>query len=307
MRPGADLYREPGKRAPASAERAISGRSPGAGADGERYRDADDEARVGGPWSADNRSIGTPGDADGEGAGLRRDELRHDALAALLGIEAAARSLSRHRHLLSATQIDELSNGLVAEVDRLRSLLDGRATAPPGRSADRPPASAVHLDLRDAVVPVVVCARAGGQVVLDDVPPGIHVSCDREVVARVLLTLLSNARRHAPGSPVAVGATARRGHVALRVDDRGPGVPAALRARLFVRGGRSDVTGGWGLGLYTARRLLSEQGGAIWHAPRAGGGSTFVMCLRRPAPTVPGAARPAADARLLDGLVRATP
>ena len=56
-------------------------------------------------------------------------ELRHEARAALLGVEAAASGLTQHR-LLTAEQIDELSQGLVAEVRRLLALLDGRIREP---------------------------------------------------------------------------------------------------------------------------------------------------------------------------------
>ncbi|HEX6417734.1 MAG TPA: HAMP domain-containing sensor histidine kinase [Acidimicrobiales bacterium] len=219
-------------------------------------------------------------------------EIRHDALAALLGIEAAAQSLSRHRHLLSAGQVDELAGGLVAEVDRLRALLAGRSRAP-GASAPQP-ATVAAVDLRDAVMPVVVCARSLGQSVKLDVPAGTLVSCDREVVARALLSLLSNARRHAPGSPVEVRASVRADVVELRVEDRGPGVPAALRARLFEWGARSPVGGGSGVGLHTARKLLSEQGGTIRHVPRPGGGATFLVSLLRAAADAPGPVAPVA-------------
>jgi hypothetical protein len=59
-----------------------------------------------------------------------RAELRHDARAALLGIEAAAQGLSRHRDLLTPKQWEELANGLVAEVHRLGSLIpSGRINA----------------------------------------------------------------------------------------------------------------------------------------------------------------------------------
>ncbi|MFP3901951.1 MAG: sensor histidine kinase [Acidimicrobiia bacterium] len=256
MRAGADIDRERGRRAITPRRRAGgTAGEPACEVAGEGDRDA---------WA----------------------EIRHDALAALLGIEAAAQSLTRHRHLLSAGQVDDLADGLVAEVRRLRALLAGRSRAP--GATDRQPATVPAVDLRDAVMPVVVCARSLGQRVRLDVPARTFVACDREVVARVLLSLLSNTRRHAPGSPVEVRASVRGEIVELRVDDRGPGVPAALRARLFERGARSVAGGGAGLGLHTARKLLSEQGGTIRHLPRVGGGATFAVSLPRAAPDAPG-------------------
>jgi signal transduction histidine kinase len=214
-------------------------------------------------------------------------ELRHDARAALLGIEAAAQGLSRHRDLLTPEQWDELSNGLVAEVHRLASLIDGRVD------------TTGCFDLRDALMPVIACARADGLRVEVDVRTGLDVAGSREGTSRALLSLLDNARVHAPGSRVSVRAVVGAHEVAVHVDDRGPGVPATLRGSLFERGALGATSGGSGLGLHVARRLIEESGGSLAHEPRAGGGSSFVMRLplavRRERTTVSGAAAMAAS------------
>lgn len=277
-------------------------------------------------------------------------ELRHDALAALLGIEAAAQALSRHRHLMHPEQVEELAEGLVAEVRRLRSLLapvpradvgacsvgrgDGRPGPddgvppihPTGREPADPasvvasPAESAPVDLRDAVLPMLACARANGLTVQADIAPGIPVAGARDTVVRVLLTLLANARRHAAGSPVEVRASVCGNQVIVRVEDRGPGVPDELQPVLFERGVRSEATGGSGLGLAAARRLVSELGGTVWYEPRLGGGASFriqlplaaaareddpssgagASCTRGPRRVVVSGARVPAPARTLD-------
>lgn len=196
-----------------------------------------------------------------------RAELRHDARAALLGIEAAAQGLSRHRDLLTPEQWDELSSGLVAEVHRLGSLIDGRVDPP------------CCFDLRDALMPVISCARADGLRVEVDVPTGVGVAGSPHGTSRALLSLLDNARVHAAGSHVSVRAVVGADEVTVHVDDRGPGVPAFLRRSLFDRGARVATSEGSGLGLYVARRLMEESGGSMAHEPRAGGGSSFAMRL----------------------------
>jgi signal transduction histidine kinase len=192
-------------------------------------------------------------------------ELRHEALAALLGVEAAASGLTHHR-LLSSEQIDELSRGLVAEVRRLLALLDGRV---------REPAS---FDLHDAIAPVLTCARAEGLDVRSTVPRGIEVPGNADSTAQVLLALLTNAQRHAPGSPVEVRVSTVDG-VAVYVEDRGPGVPESLQERVFERHMQAVGSDGSGLGLFIARQLMQDQGGTIAVEPRAGGGSSFVLRL----------------------------
>ena len=196
-----------------------------------------------------------------------RAALRHDARAALLGIEAAAQGLCRHRDLLTPEQWEELSNGLVAEVHRLGGLIDGRVD------------TTCCFDLRDALMPVIACARADWLRVEVDVPTGLDVAGSPEGTSRALLSLLDNARVHAPGSRVSVRAVVGVYEVAVHVDDHGPGVPTTLHGSLFERGARGVTSEGSGLGLHVARRLMEESGGSIAHEPRAAGGSSFVMRL----------------------------
>lgn len=221
-------------------------------------------------------------DVDDPGA-----ELRHDAMAALLGIEAAARALGDQRDQLSDSQCDELATALVAEVHRLGALI-GRRTSGDGR-----------VDLRAAVLPVVACARADGLAVGLDLEAGVDVVGCGEDLGRAVLSLLDNARRHAPGSPVHVWAEVGTAEVVLHVDDRGPGVPASLRPHLFERGACGGPGAGSGLGLHVARRLVSACEGSLSYESRRGGGGSFVVRLRRPAPPVPrvGVTRPAAAGR----------
>jgi signal transduction histidine kinase len=199
----------------------------------------------------------------------RDAELRHEVRAALMGIEAAACALGRNRDLLSTSQCEELSTGLVAEVRRLRVLLEGH----------RPPQ--VCFDLHDAIAPVLACARADGIDIRSSVPRGLVVEGEADSAAQVVRALLTNAKRHAPGSLVEVRASALDDGVALYVEDRGPGVPRPLRERIFERRMHALGSDGTGLGLFIARRLMHEQAGAIAVEPRLGGGSSFVLHFRR--------------------------
>lgn len=89
-------------------------------------------------------------------------------------------------------------------------------------------------------------------------------SMDLSLMRLALRNLLANALRHAPpGSPVTLRVSDSDEPLALLLDviDRGPGVPVALRDRLFERGVRSRASRGQGLGLYIARRALQLHGG----------------------------------------------
>ena len=198
-----------------------------------------------------------------------REERDHDLRAALFGIEASAEGLSRHRERLTPLQIDELAAGLAAEVCRLRSLVDGHCT------------EAGTFDLIDAIEPVVACGRASGLDVRLSVPQGIEVFGRRDTTAQVVLGLLHNARKHAPGSPVDVRASVSGDAATLYVEDRGTGIPGPSPERVFERGVRGSDSDGSGLGLFIARRLMTEQGGSISVRSRPGGGASFVLRFRR--------------------------
>ncbi len=89
---------------------------------------------------------------------------------------------------------------------------------------------------------------------------------------QILDNLLRNAIEAAPaGSVIEVQVDAE----AVRVLDRGPGLPAALRPRLYepFATGRADGTG---LGLAVCQRIARAQGGTIQHEDRPGGGTVAV-------------------------------
>ncbi len=105
---------------------------------------------------------------------------------------------------------------------------------------------------------------------------------------RILNNLIENALRYAPaGSSVDVSVHRDEDVLVFSVADRGPGIPAANRERIFQPFYRasdtaSDAppdTGRAGLGLSIARRLAEIQGGTLAFEPRPGGGSVFVLRL----------------------------
>jgi signal transduction histidine kinase len=107
----------------------------------------------------------------------------------------------------------------------------------------------------------------------------------REPAAQVLLNLLLNAVRQAPmGSAVKMEAR-RAGADLLEIEvvDRGPGVDAADRERIFEP--FYSGTGDSGLGLAVARRLCEEQGWKLVVDETPAGGATFrVMIPTTPSP-----------------------
>jgi signal transduction histidine kinase len=189
--------------------------------------------------------------------------------AALFAIEVAAAGLSRHRDHMTPRQVDELVDGLVAETRRVRALLHG------GEAGSR------TFDLGDTLAPVLACGRAAGLDVRSAVPSGVFVEGRPDSTAQVVVTLLDNARQHAPASPVELRLELRDDTVRLSVADRGPGIDPTVFDRVFERGVRRGDSAGSGLGLYVARRLMEEQRGTIDVRTGPGAGAEFVLGFRR--------------------------
>jgi len=115
---------------------------------------------------------------------------------------------------------------------------------------------------------------------------------------RLVLNLVENALIHTPsGTPVVVSVRRSAETVRLEVADRGPGVPAELRERIFERFARRPgdeaARAGSGLGLAIVRAVAEAHGGGVDARPAEGGGALFVVtlpatgALRSPSPGVP--------------------
>lgn len=117
--------------------------------------------------------------------------------------------------------------------------------------------------------------------------PATHMlTTDRDAVEQIVLNLLDNACKYAAqgGEVSLVLAPLVGGGVELRVADRGPGVPARQRERVFEKFHRVDERlsaekSGAGLGLSIARQLARGLRGDLRYAARAGGGAEFVLTL----------------------------
>jgi two-component system sensor histidine kinase KdpD len=101
---------------------------------------------------------------------------------------------------------------------------------------------------------------------------------------RAVVNLIENAVKYsAPDTPIEIGVHRQGEHLVISVADRGVGVKAEDRERIFEPFYRSPSTPpaahGAGLGLAIARGLAIAQGGDVTYEPRPGGGSGFSLLL----------------------------
>jgi two-component system sensor histidine kinase KdpD len=106
--------------------------------------------------------------------------------------------------------------------------------------------------------------------------------CDAVLLAQLLDNLLDNALRHTPpDSPVELRVCRQFEQVVLAVRDRGPGVPAAQRQRIFdvFQRGEGHSGEGAGVGLAVCRAIAQAHGGELRLRSRTRGGASFECWL----------------------------
>jgi signal transduction histidine kinase len=110
---------------------------------------------------------------------------------------------------------------------------------------------------------------------------------DPRLLRRLIRNLLENAGRYAGGSPIEASVEPHGAGAVLRVADRGPGVPAEERDRIFEpfyrpAGFRKSSDKGVGLGLSLVRQIARHHQGEARCLPREGGGTCFEVIFPRP-------------------------
>jgi signal transduction histidine kinase len=204
----------------------------------------------------------------------REQERMHELRATVAGIRSASGTLSRYEDQIDAHRKQNIEQMMTDELARLERLLTSET--------DLATLGPVMLD--DVIRPLVVRHREEGMTVHWR-PTGACALIRADEVAEIVNVLLTNAHRHAPGSPVTVTVDDLDHHVRVTIDDSGPGVSTEVAERLFDRGSRSSLSPGQGLGLHIAQRLAANQAGtlALVDTPTEPG-ARFALTLRAAGP-----------------------
>jgi signal transduction histidine kinase len=120
------------------------------------------------------------------------------------------------------------------------------------------------------------------------------IEADPVLFRRVIDNLLENAHKYSPDTskPIVLGVNRRDGGVAFDVSDGGLGIPEEDLPRIFTaffRGerSRSRGTGGVGLGLTLAKRIVEAHGGTIDVKSTVGEGTSVTVVVPVRAQTPP--------------------
>ena len=224
--------------------------------------------------------------------------LAHEVKNPLSGIRGAAQLLERDL----PPEGRELARLIRDEADRIRALVDRmEGFADPGFAVALAPVN-IH-EVLDHVRRVAEAGFAANHRILVDFDPSLPPAAGhRDLLVQLFLNLVKNAveatapgrgsitlaTRYRQGAKLAGSGGAKAAHLplAVTVQDNGPGIPEALRPRIFDPF-VSGKPGGRGLGLALAAKITADHGGAIECASEPGR-TSFTVLLALAAPDAPG-------------------
>jgi two-component system sensor histidine kinase KdpD len=205
----------------------------------------------------------------------------HDLRSPLTAVVTAGEALNSTR--LSEEDRHELAAVVTEESGRLSRLIDNlldlsRLEA----EAAQPRLETVSVEeVIDAAIDDLGLPQGAFTFALAaDLPP---VRADAGQLERALSNVLENSSRYSGGHPVSVRARRVGNRLVIRIVDRGPGIPAAQRERVFqpfYRAG-TEQSGhrGSGLGLAIARGFIEANEGSVVAESLPGQGTSFVIEL----------------------------
>jgi signal transduction histidine kinase len=171
--------------------------------------------------------------------------------------------------------------GLRRDVDRMNRLVDQLLKM--ARLDGLPLDVTQPVDLHDVAVEAIsllapLAIQRGRELVLVRQQERSLVQGNRQALVVALVNLVENALEHAP-SGTAVEVEISTG-AAIKVLDRGPGVPEGERETIFQRfhRGRGKSSPGAGLGLAIVAEIAAAHRGSVTAVGRPDGGAMF--CLR---------------------------
>ena len=205
----------------------------------------------------------------------------HELRTPITILRGGIRTIAKRGTLITedalATTVDAMTRN-VARLERLIEDLLFVSAVSDGQHA---------MDVQDADLGALVDELADDRIVVARPKGAIAVRIDAPHVRRVLGHLVDNACKHSGfEEDVTIEVEVRDDEVEVGIVDRGPGIYSGDLPLLFTRfqqldGSSTRSTGGTGLGLYIARRIVEAHGGRIWATSRLGQGSRFAFTLPR--------------------------
>jgi signal transduction histidine kinase len=213
----------------------------------------------------------------------------HELRTPLTVIRGAAHNL-QHGLVSEPGRIAQYSSVIQSHAEDLGEMVEqilalAAARRPQGATREPVAIREVLASSLAACEPEIRAASCEVEMQVPDNLPQVHG--DAASLGRVFQNLISNAAKHASaGRWIGITAVAVNGSeppaVAIKVSDKGPGIPKDEQSAVFepfVRGSaaRDAHTRGSGLGLSLVREIVKLHGGSVTVASEPGEGATFTV------------------------------
>jgi signal transduction histidine kinase len=210
----------------------------------------------------------------------------HELRTPLTALQLSAQELVRRSPSAPRDEIEHCAESMVRQIKRLDRLSTRMLDATHISTKQRLPLVRAPADLseiaRDAAEAFAPLLRQHGCSLLVRADAPVLGEWDATQLEQVLGSLLDNAAKFGAGKPVEITAWREGADAVLSVRDHGPGIPPDRVRRIFEpfeRAVSATHYGGLGLGLYVAKAIVEEHGGALTVDSREGEGATFTARL----------------------------
>ena len=211
--------------------------------------------------------------------GLAVSKVSHD----LRNMLTSAQLISDRLGEVKDQRVQRFAPKLIASLDRAIVFLNQTLTY--GRAQEMPPRREM-LVLKTVIDDVFESLKlqAGHIKLFDDVAAKLLVDADHEQLSRILTNLVRNAIQAIESRPqtkdeVRISAKRESHLVLISIADTGPGIPPALKGKMFEAFQTAARQGGTGLGLAISAELAQAHGGGISVAQTGEHGTVFEISL----------------------------
>ncbi|NMD07047.1 MAG: HAMP domain-containing histidine kinase [Phyllobacteriaceae bacterium] len=212
--------------------------------------------------------------------GLAVSKVSHD----LRNMLTSAQLISDRLGEVRDPQVQRFAPKLISSLDRAIGFLNQTLSF---GQAQEPPPQRESLNLHGLVAEVLesFSLQTTTVALVNSVPPNVPVDADREQLSRILTNLVRNAlqaieSQTGRGKDAITISAERQGSVSVvRVTDTGPGIPEAIRDKVFAAFQTAARSGGTGLGLAISTELAEAHGGSLKVALTGPTGTTFTLLI----------------------------
>lgn len=215
--------------------------------------------------------------------GLAVSKVSHDLRNMLTTAQVVSDSLAS----VKDPQVQRFAPRLITSLDRAINFLN--QTLQYGQAREFPPQRST-FNLHDIVADVLAGLEhmAQGRVELQNaVASTLSIDADREHLHRILTNLVRNAlqafenesQQQSTNLRVSVSARREASLIQVEIADNGPGIPQAVRDKLFEAFQSAAKPGGTGLGLAISQELAVAHGGHIKVKHTSDAGTCFVVTM----------------------------